>query len=105
PVYSQHIILRSSYLQSSPPPSSTIFPYTTLFRSSGLERIGRFESGSSCRNADQYHGDAAQSAARSSIGIQEPGRQRSNGIRDMRSEEHTSGLQSRSEFVCGRLLD
>ena len=41
---------------------------------SGPERIGKFESGSSCRNADQYHGDVVQSAARSSIGIQEPGR-------------------------------
>ena len=60
---------------------------------SGPERIGKFESGSSCRNADQYHGDVAQSAARSSIGTQESGRQRSNWLRDVVSRPGPIGIR------------
>jgi hypothetical protein len=62
---------------------------------SGPERIGEFESGSSCRNADQYHGDAVQSAARSSIGTQEPGRQRSGGVHDVVSRPSSDGVPDR----------
>src|SRR5436305_5366984 len=59
------------------PPSSTLFPYTTLFRSrSGRHRQRR------CRRGRRYN-----RRCRSSTG--EP-----------RSEEHTSELQSRPHLVC-----
>src|SRR2546421_6031852 len=67
------------------PPRSTLFPYTTLFRSGkfafpvfvrqGSDRIGRL------------HHD------------------REGRARPVRSEEHTSELQSRSDLVCRLLLE
>src|SRR5438067_6673518 len=71
------------------PPRSTLFPYTTLFRSSGLRRTprteGRGRSVSSCR----------------------PRRPRRTPDRRScrRSEEHTSELQSRFDLVCRLLLE
>src|SRR5947209_13688220 len=64
------------------PPRSTLFPYTTLFRS----RTRR--SGGECR--------AKRSPARIA------GKMRSGGSR---SEEHTSELQSRQYLVCRLLLE
>src|SRR5438445_12955805 len=63
------------------PPRSTLFPYTTLFRSSPRESHPR--SGRACR-----------SAPRDRLGS--PWR---------RSEEHTSELQSRQYLVCRLLLE
>jgi hypothetical protein len=60
---------------------------------SGPKPTGKFEFVSSCRNADQYHGDVVQSADRSSIGIQKPGRQRSNGVRDVVSRPGPIGIR------------
>src|SRR5690349_22747335 len=65
-----------------PPPRSTLFPYTTLFRS---------PSGSS-------RGEAPPASARTRPG----GTRRSCGPR---SEEHTSELQSRRDLVCRLLLE
>src|SRR5437773_9160819 len=76
------------------PPRSTLFPYTTLFRS-----IGR----RSCRNSPRCgpgrrHGGASRhSCARRS------GRPCSSSSR--RSEEHTSELQSHHDLVCRLLLE
>src|SRR3712207_7145330 len=68
------------------PPRSTLFPYTTLFRS--RDRGAR----------EARPGPAAQRAA--------PGRGRGllHGAR-RRSEEHTSELQSRQYLVCRLLLE
>src|SRR3982751_2777392 len=63
------------------PPRSTLFPYTTLFRSSRHHRRGRGQ-GPRRRGADQR-----------------PRR------RHGRSEEHTSELQSRLHIVCRLLLE
>src|SRR3712207_8236419 len=71
------------------PPRSTLFPYTTLFRS--------------------YGGDGSAQAAASSLGdrqavVSSPGtrwRRQCSG----RSEEHTSELQSRQYLVCRLLLE
>src|SRR6266576_2628256 len=60
-----------------PPPRSTLFPYTTLFRSSLLPRPGP----TTCRRSCHRH----------------------RGAR--RSEEHTSDLQSRRDLVCRLLLE
>src|SRR5438067_8086685 len=72
------------------PPRSTLFPYTTLFRS-----IGRH---------DGTEGVGADDAAieRGAGGIRT--RQRRLHQR-LRSEEHTSELQSRFDLVCRLLLE
>src|SRR2546422_5573485 len=67
------------------PPRSTLFPYTTLFRSSGLGR----------RHAAPY---AAPRGGRRKEG-------RVRQVRLNRSEEHTSELQSRLHLVCRLLLE
>src|SRR5690625_6169521 len=91
-----------------PPPTLTLFPYTTLFRSR------RFES---CRGRPQNRGSATYSLAhrqtrdRPSHGPAEPSpRWRSESASHIihgryRSEEHTSELQSRGHLVCRLLLE
>src|SRR2546430_7825499 len=79
------------------PPRSTLFPYTTLFRSrSGGSRrrparTGRF---SRSRGAPSPSGGSPAHAVRRGA---RAGRQR--------SEEHTSELQSQSNLVCRLLLE
>src|SRR2546430_11654832 len=78
------------------PPRSTLFPYTTLFRSVIAVRvarqIARALGGSPVRVAGEkkilYHAAAALAYGRSTE----------------RSEEHTSELQSQSNLVCRLLL-
>src|SRR2546428_9879649 len=73
------------------PPRSTLFPYTTLFRS--RPRGGAPGSG---RPAAQFPiGRFSSSTASSFACCPEPAR----------SEEHTSELQSRSDLVCRLLLE
>src|SRR2546427_5889380 len=62
------------------PPRSTLFPYTTLFRSDGPERP---------RPEAKCHDFARSAAAEGGV----------------RSEEHTSELQSQSNLVCRLLLE
>src|SRR5204862_7472961 len=87
------------------PPRSTLFPYTTLFRS-GLER----------RPGIDRDPDADLAARRRAAGIlyagigcgaRDDGRQVYGGEpgRQERSEEHTSELQSRRDLVCRLLLE
>src|SRR5205085_4768839 len=59
------------------PPRSTLFPYTTLFRSRSATRCGRSE----------------------------PASAPAGGTCRPRSEEHTSELQSQSNLVCRLLLE
>src|SRR5258707_10941511 len=74
------------------PPRSTLFPYTTLFRSAG--RAGRPRS-QSRRSAIHFLKKQKSStlAAQSEFG------------HGARSEEHTSELQSRQYLVCRLLLE
>src|SRR5436190_16677933 len=84
------------------PPRSTLFPYTTLFRSllsfASLETVAKWRtdigSGANPRDTkvrfaqeivERFHDRAAATAAR--------------------SEEHTSELQSHSDLVCRLLLE
>src|SRR5436309_8820256 len=79
------------------PPRSTLFPYTTLFRSRGRDR----PPGS--RAADQ-----SSPAARPASGRPPPGGAGAPArVRRpcWRSEEHTSELQSRENLVCRLLLE
>src|SRR2546430_6584774 len=75
------------------PPRSTLFPYTTLFRSlAGMDTARVEEDGGPCRA-----GDVNFLARVDLFGPQvNPGE---------RSEEHTSELQSQSNLVCRLLLE
>src|SRR5688572_33263041 len=77
------------FLMIRRPPRSTLFPYTTLFRSSYGREASYYIRGRSlpARRAEQEHGDRCRA----------PGRKR--------SEEHTSELQSQSNLVCRLLLE
>src|SRR3712207_8493378 len=79
------------------PPRSTLFPYTTLFRSSRWDRV----FGTSLQPPDRPRTTASkrQSAAGSEQSCDEASRRLS------RSEEHTSELQSRQYLVCRLLLE
>src|SRR6266536_4842402 len=63
------------FLMIRRPPRSTLFPYTTLFRSRGGARAGPCDGGGPCLGGEP------------------------------RSEEHTSELQSRVDLVCRLLLE
>src|SRR3989442_3619128 len=72
------------------PPRSTLFPYTTLFRSlTGTARV---------------QNNRTMMLASVSQDVQSTGRQGLNILRN-RSEEHTSELQSRPHLVCRLLLE
>src|SRR3712207_7062447 len=91
------------------PPRSTLFPYTTLFRSDpprGTERH-RGEGLRGCRIPVQ---GTALGARKLSGGGVRPARAHSGrfvkrGASAYRSEEHTSELQSRQYLVCRLLLE
>src|SRR3712207_8081965 len=84
------------FLMIRRPPRSTLFPYTTLFRSPtpSRRRPDRFPPSNQCparfRESSTGRCPAACSALQS---------------RGVRSEEHTSELQSRQYLVCRLLLE
>src|SRR5438105_12696768 len=80
------------YILRRLPPSSTLFPYTTLFRS--LPPPARPAGRHPQRDAPH----AAEGQARQPL-------QRLRRMRRIRSEEHTSELQSRVDLVCRLLLE
>src|SRR2546429_4245290 len=83
------------------PPRSTLFPYTTLFRS--LLVIGAANSSNANRLVE-----VAQTAGTRAYLINDVGDIRPEwleGGRRVRSEEHTSELQSRLQLVCRLLLE
>src|SRR5260221_3837145 len=65
------------------PPRSTLFPYTTLFRSAFFEQRAELAVETARQRARGFHVRGAEG----------------------RSEEHTSELQSHSEIVCRPLLE
>src|SRR5258705_937321 len=80
------------------PPRSTLFPYTTLFRS------GRWLRGSHCPNSSRT--ENTRSFARDfSSSRRRSGCSPSATSSDSRSEEHTSELQSLRHLVCRLLLE
>src|SRR3712207_6939991 len=86
------------------PPRSTLFPYTTLFRSLGvLVARDRGEDGLALRRAE---GAAAGDHGRVLDRLGDILEQAAHlgGGADPRSEEHTSELQSRQYIVCRLLL-
>src|SRR2546422_2440694 len=89
------------------PPRSTLFPYTTLFRSSEEGRRGglRARGGRGVREVRGLAG--ARRAARDlrRHGGEPRDRRSQPPLRSPRSEEHTSELQSRLHLVCRLLLE
>src|SRR2546422_7428049 len=83
------------------PPRSTLFPYTTLFRSRG-DRRGRGRRVSP-RQADGQHRLRSVVAETDDAGVRESRAARAAAT--ARSEEHTSELQSRLHLVCRLLLE
>src|SRR3712207_8599773 len=82
------------------PPRSTLFPYTTLFRSRRVLARGGQPAGGD-RRADRRRGREL-AALRPDEGARSAGAARPDGGR---SEEHTSELQSRQYLVCRLLLE
>src|SRR2546427_9113376 len=81
------------------PPRSTLFPYTTLFRSCTGEVVAeRFKV--SRAEQDEY---ALNSHRKAAAAIK--ARKFKDEIVNFRSEEHTSELQSQSNLVCRLLLE
>src|SRR2546427_4314661 len=77
------------------PPRSTLFPYTTLFRSK--PRSGTVEENEIPCSPASSSRSPSPGRVRSVCQITEPG--------STRSEEHTSELQSQSNLVCRLLLE
>src|SRR2546426_4242003 len=77
------------------PPRSTLFPYTTLFRSRP-EREEKRES--------RAHAEPCRHGAKRERGFERKGEERRERG-DQRSEEHTSELQSPCNLVCRLLLE
>src|SRR2546427_1748714 len=80
------------------PPRSTLFPYTTLFRSHMLEQVAK-HSGIDLviRAKGDLHIDEHHTIEDTAIALGE--------VFLKRSEEHTSELQSQSNLVCRLLLE
>src|SRR5205085_9153023 len=98
-----------SLIRTSAAPSSTLFPYTTLFRSDRVAEHGvgdedslpvdtpdREELGESLTGLVAGEGDARDRASPPADRL---------GDEEDRSEEHTSELQSQSNLVCRLLLE
>src|SRR3712207_7682205 len=88
------------------PPRSTLFPYTTLFRSElGRDQVGRDDG----RLKRDQHAGQEQSEhrplARKVLGEGVGGHSIEHHVPGHRSEEHTSELQSRQYLVCRLLLE
>src|SRR5438034_3627548 len=87
------------------PPTSTLFPYTTLFRSSALEDTLKKKG---VTNIQELFNSKTTSLVRVTARV--PAAARKGDPIDLfvtvpRSEEHTSELQSHSDLVCRLLLE
>src|SRR5437016_9390417 len=94
-----------------PPPRSTLFPYTTLFRSHMFDRRQEQETFGTCLTHDigvmgyGSLGHGLLTGAFTAATTFDAARDwRANGVA-FRSEEHTSELQSLTNLVCRLLLE
>src|SRR3712207_7236476 len=79
------------------PPRSTLFPYTTLFRSAAL-RVGEQDWAAGVKELEHL---AVEAVGRGGVRALD----HQVGAAAQRSEEHTSELQSRQYLVCRLLLE
>src|SRR2546427_5146571 len=84
------------------PPRSTLFPYTTLFRSlcARLRAVVEEESGSNRMEIKVFNNNVEKALKIAKKKLAGEGL-----FRELRSEEHTSELQSQSNLVCRLLLE
>src|SRR3712207_8275838 len=82
------------------PPRSTLFPYTTLFRSLGRDRVVE----GLAWEVRAVHADHIALVVHRGTPAH-PAGQLGAELEDRRSEEHTSELQSRQYLVCRLLLE
>src|SRR2546427_8287623 len=88
------------------PPRSTLFPYTTLFRSHLRQQAGRQrlrQYGDEGRHGQRQQGGNGQAVLACPVHCGAPEAPWTGHAR--RSEEHTSELQSQSNLVCRLLLE
>src|SRR2546427_6187298 len=85
------------------PPRSTLFPYTTLFRSGADDQKIQGTAPHMIAKSHSLTGDLREIAKHIRIQLQSQREQMFNGM--TRSEEHTSELQSQSNLVCRLLLE
>src|SRR5258705_8892146 len=97
------------FLMIRRPPRSTLFPYTTLFRSAETPRAARTRLAAASRSLlpeDRAHGPRAPCVGADRL--RSHGALRWRGVarpQPGRSEEHTSELQSLRHLVCRLLLE
>src|SRR3712207_9491444 len=80
------------FLMIRRPPRSTLFPYTTLFRSPLIDSENSMNAASIAKTVEERGASAILVGG-------------SSAIDQLRSEEHTSELQSRQYLVCRLLLE
>src|SRR2546430_12672398 len=90
------------------PPRSTLFPYTTLFRSLQeqiviVDALAAADDFAVTFRSDHVEGEGKLGAL--GVRLHVKGFDRSRVVVDQRSEEHTSELQSQSNLVCRLLLE
>src|SRR5207253_3740088 len=100
---------------SAPPPTPTLFPYTTLFRSPRDSRSGEGGDPRQKIRAEENRADDCRAQTETPVepvgndalhdetageGVEREERRQTRDDRFGRSEEHTSGLQSRGHLVC-----
>src|SRR3712207_8723924 len=92
------MLLSFFFLMIRRPPRSTLFPYTTLFRSppETARRYAALLSSLEDVEGTELAGETVE------VALLEKG---GDGWRETRSEEHTSELQSRQYLVCRLLLE
>src|SRR2546425_4325690 len=81
------------------PPRSTLFPYTTLFRSVSVRQAEHHDVGIGLGDRRGEHRGISHRADDLHVGLT------GHDVRDDRSEEHTSELQSLAYLVCRLLLE
>src|SRR3712207_7695016 len=91
------------------PPRSTLFPYTTLFRSCAPCAEGFAQPLPGRNSCAQCAAGSFSKGAAANCTLCRPGsaqgQKGSSGCDECRSEEHTSELQSRQYLVCRLLLE
>src|SRR2546430_6771875 len=85
------------------PPRSTLFPYTTLFRSGPARAVRAFFRSPIARGPERSR-DARRALRQGQARKVAGDLCRRSGV-ELRSEEHTSELQSQSNLVCRLLLE
>src|SRR3712207_7024815 len=94
------------FLMIRRPPRSTLFPYTTLFRSGGVLADQDRERGDDGRREQPARGHVGARVGADVERRRDDDHRREISVgHERRSEEHTSELQSRQYLVCRLLLE